>query len=414
MAGEVYTNSFSTAISDINVAGSAVSGLLIGDKKIVYDISDVITNTDPNRAPFLRFLEKVGSKEACTSFKFEWLEEEDKALAGTINDSGTNVVGSASEKTLVTDESDLFVAGDILRFIDVSADTFEIVRVDSKTNATTYEVTRAYSGTTGLTTFADGDEVVKMGSAFAENTTSADPDSIEPTWLYNLCQNFKSSVEISGRMDAMEVRGAANEITAQLQSRMRSHIEAIENAYMWGERSYEASSNSRTTLGGLKYHVNASYSTNEVDASSSTFNETYLDNLSNQIFRYGSDRKVALVSGPTLAKISSFNKPYLRNNKQASARLGIAVTDYDSAHGTLSLIHSRALERSAAWTKKMVIFDPQFIKKRFLRGRDTRILTNVQANDQDGKKHSIESDISLEVRNAKAHLIISEINNTIS
>lgn len=415
MADTLYTNSFTTAISDIGHDGGAITELAIGDKKIIADISNQITEIDPEQAPFMRFLEALGSKAPCSHWKFEWMEQDRKDLAGTINDSGTSIVGSDTEETLVVDESDLYIAGDLLMFIDTSAGTSEIVKVSSKTNSTTYEVTRGYSGTTALDTLADGDEVIRIGNAFAENTQSADPDSIEPSWYYNVCQNFKASVAISNRFDSMNVRGFASEIQMQLQSRMRSMMEGMEGAFLFGERSYESSSNSLTTTGGLKYFIHTyASSTNEHDASSSTFNQLYLDNLANDLFRYGSSKKLALVSGKTLSKITTFALPYLRENKESSKKLGCAVTDYTSPHGTLSLVHSRLLEKSDVWNKYMFIVDPQFVKKRYINGRDTRIRTNVQENDRDGKKHEIIADCGLEVRNVKAHHLITGIDNDIS
>jgi hypothetical protein len=414
MSEKILTNAFSTAISDINSAGSAVTQLLIGDKVIKEDISDQITDVDPNRAPFMRFLEKIGTKKVADNWKFQWLEEIDKSLKGTLDASNSDCDGSATGTTLAVDESNLFVARDVLMIIDTDAGTSEIVQVVSKDSATSYTISRGYSGTTALSTFSDDDEVIKIGSAFPENTGASDPDKIEPEYRYNCCQNFKESVEISGRMIAMDTRGTSDEAQKQLRSRARSLNESVEHAFLFGERHYKASSDSESTTGGLKYFIHNFWSDNEIDASSSTFNEAYLNTQSNDIFRYGSSHKIALVSGQLSSKIQSLNESYVRHNREASKLLGIQVTDYICNHGTLSFIHSRTLELSTVWQKYMFIFDSAYIKKRFMPGRDIHIRTNVQPNDLDGKKHAIEGDIGIEVRNARAHLLYTGINTTIS
>jgi hypothetical protein len=138
-----------------------------------------------------------------------------------------------------------------------------------------------------------------------------------------------------------------------------------------------------------------------------------LDSLANQIFRYGSEKKLALVPGQILSKISTFGKQYLRINDKASVKLGMEVTDYISAHGTLSLVHSRTLEETNKYSRYMFVIDPANVKKRYLDGRDTTVKMNIQENDRDGKKHEIIGECGLEVRLPRAHFVITGIDPTI-
>jgi len=416
--GLLEINSFDTATSDIDHQGAGFTGEIFR-KKVKADISDIITDTDPNRAMFLRFLEKAGNKEE-SSYKFEFLEESIKERKTTLK-TGSGMIASGASTDLQTVDSDLFQVGDLLMVLALDDQAEEIVKVTARTSATVYVVARAQSGTGAETAFAVADEIVKIGSIFAENTTSADPSSIEPLWRYNYTQTFKSSVAISGRFNGMNnfIRGGSNELQHQLDFKMKSHIEDIETAFLFGRRNFVAGAGSETSTGGLKWWLEtygnlAGGNGNLIDASASTFNEAYLDNQSNQLFRYGASNKLAICSGKTLAKISTFAKDYLRKNTEASKKLGVAVTDYVSAHGTLSLVHSRTLEHTTEWEKDMFIVDPQFVKKRYVEGRDTHINTNVQANDLDGVKHEILSDVGLELRNPDAHYLIHGIDNTIS
>ena len=412
MAGELYTTAWQTNISDITGSGSART-MEIYDKKVKLDISEKITNLDPDKAPFLRFLEALGTKESCSNYKFEWLEEDNKAILGNVK-TGSGVIGSATSTDLQTDESDLFIAGDILRVIDTVNGTFETIQVQSKTSATVYVVIRNIDSVGALSTIADTSEVMRIGSAFAENTGAADPDSVEPVWRYNLTQNFKAAVEISGRFDAMDIRGRNSEIQHQLQVRMKDFMEGMEGAFLFGTRKYVTGSRGKTLMGGMKYFIDTYAASNNVDASSATFNQTWMDNQANSWFRYGSKKKLVICGGQTLSKVTSFELPFLRDNKQAAKVLGIPAVDYQSPHGVLTFVHSRLLDESVEYAKYMFILDPQYLKKRYLPGRDTQINMNVQNNDQDGKKHQILADVSLEVRNPESHFVITGLNNTIT
>ena len=410
----ILTSSFYTDVSDIDNQGNART-LKIFDKKVKPDISNIFTQIDPEKAPFIRFLSVIGNKEKTINYKYEWLEEDSKDLLATL-DAGAGIVGSAVSTDLQTNESDLFQADDIIKLtaltVGVNYGTTEIIRIVSKTNATTYVVARAQAGTTGSAVFAANDEVMKIGSSHQENSLQADPENYEPVWYYNLVQNFKSSVAISGRMDSMDVRDNSSEVMSQLKKRMRDHAESIEGAFLFGNRYQDGT---RTYTGGLEFMVDTyAPSINYHDASAETFSEGWLDLYANMFFRYGGKRKVALVGGQIISKLGVFGKDYLRINDKASAKLGLEVMDYFSSHGTISFIHSRLLDESDYYKSYMFLFDPKYVKKRFLPGRDTHINMNVQENGRDGKIHEIMSDIGLEVRLPQAHFVVTGLDDTIT
>lgn len=414
MAGDILTTSYATNITDPGHTGTGRT-LQIFDKKTKIDISQEITEVDPNRAPFLRFLNALGNSSSCSNFKYEWLDEDFKKMKTTLG--ATGVITSSTATTLVVDDADVFVPGDVVRVVDSDAKTTELMLIISKVSSTTYTVRRGAAGSSVQATFTDNDEVIKVGSAFSEGGLSADPDSTEPDWFYNYVQNFKSSVRISGRMDAVEVVGTSNELQRQLRRRMINHMESIEGAFLWGRRSHSTvvGDVGRTFTGGMEYWLDTHASTtNVLDATSAAFTFSYLNSNSNSIFRYGSEKKLAITSGAVLTKINEMAFPYLRLNKEATKNLGVQVTDLTLTHGTLSLVHSRFMEHATLDSKVMFIIDPSFIRKRYMPGRDTHINTNVQSNDEDAVKHEILSDIGLEIRNVKAHFMIENIDTTIT
>ena len=54
-------------------------------------------------------------------------------------------------------------------------------------------------------------------------------------------------------------------------------------------------------------------------------------------------------------------------------------------------------------TEEMVILDMGELKFRYLQGRDTQLIGDVQANDFDGVKHMYMTECGLEMTQAKVH-----------
>lgn len=408
----ILTNSFNTNITDPNHVGVDRT-LQIYDKKVKMDISDFITTIDPQKAPFTRFLDAIGTKEETRNFKFEYLEEDNKKLKTEVA-VGSGIINDATltNTDFQTVKADMYTRDDIIKIFVLADGTSEHIRIASKTNATTYVVERGVSGTTGLATIASADEAIKIGSNHDENSLNADPDHVEPVWYFNYTQNFKSSVSISGRFKSMDTRGRTEEITHQLNIRMRDHLEALEAGLILGNRNQTGQ---RTYTGGLDWFIdNHANSDNYYDASDDTFDEAWLDRKSNEFFRYGGDHKVAIVGGNVISKIATFAKERLVYNDKLSTTLGMTVQDYHSSHGDISFIHSRFLEESTILQKKMYLFDPKLIKKRYLPGRDTHVNMNVQENARDGEVHEILTDCGLEVRLPDAHFVINGLDDAIA
>jgi hypothetical protein len=405
------TTSYSANIDDVtHIGGDRV--MQIYDKKVVEDISDVITDIDPYRSPFTRLMEAMGTKEACDNYKPQWMDQDNKPLSTTIVDSGTSVVGSDTEQTLVVADNNNFVANDVLNFVQTDGTT-EVVKVLSKDSPTTYTIQRGYQSTEAISDLAEGDYVVRMGNAFAENTLSADPDGVEPNWFYNFTQTFKKTVSISRRMDKQIMRGNKQLLMEQLEWRQKDFNEDVEVAMMFGNRAYESGTDGETSMGGVKWFLDTYAPTNVVDFTGVSFVLSGLNQYANTFFRYGNKKKMAIVSGDIYTKISDWGNAAVVPNDEASESLGMEIKKVKLSHGELNLVHSRTLDETPAWAKSMFLVDPQFMKKRYLNDSDTQIQMNIQENDRDGRKHQILADCSLEVRNPQAHFYIQNVDTSL-
>lgn len=416
MSNPFLSTSWNSTVSDIDLTGNAISRPL-AEKLIIPDIAKEITEQDPNRYPFIRFLEALGKVQA-NHWKHEWNEERLKAFRTAVT-SGSGVIGSNSSTDLSVDNAGLFVQGDMIRV--QHGTTFEIMRVTSMTDSDTAVVARAQSGTTALATIAAADEVIHLGSAHAENTGAPDGDHIDPTPIYNIVQIFKDTVELSEDAINLMYYNWTDIEKKQLRDAAQKHLEKMERAFLLGERSYN--SGNRTT-GGFEWFINnfgsltdssLTLTNNVFDMTSLAFNEFFFDKMSDPIFRYGSKTKVFMASGATLSKVATFGKAYLEKDEAASLALGMKVQRVVTQHGDLLLVRHRMFDEITYLKTRAYIIDPDNCKKATFKNSDTKLHMNVQANDIDGVKHQYMTKCTLEMRNPSlAHFMIKGISNTIS
>lgn len=418
MANPFLSTSWNSTVSDLDLVGNAISRPL-AEKLIIPDISQIITEQDPDRYPFVRFLEALAKNKA-KHWKHEWNEERLKAFRTTVK-TGSGIIGSAVSTDLQTDDANLFVAGDMIRLVRGTTGTFELVRVSSVTNSTTLVVVRAQSGTTALATFAAADEVVHIGSAAQENAGAPDGDHIDPSPFFNIVQIFRDAVELSEDAINLEYYNWADIEKKNLKDAAQKHLEKMERAFLLGERSYN--SGFRTT-GGFEWFIrtygsltdsNLALSNSTFDMTGLSFNELTFDKMSDPIFRYGSKTKVMLGSGATLSKVGTFGKAYLENDQAASETLGLRVKRVTTEHGDLLLVRHRMFDEITYLRTRAFIFDPDHVSKSVFANSDTKLFMNVQNNDVDGVKHEYRTKCTLEVRNpGLAHFVIKGLDNTIA
>lgn len=414
MANPFRTNSWSSTVADIDLTGSNINRPL-AEKLIIPDISDAITRQDPNRFPYIRILESLAKKTA-THWKHEWNEKRLKNFRATIK-VGSGVIGSAGSTDLQTNESNLLLAGDMLRVVN-SSGVSEIMRVTTKTSATVYVVARGQSGTTALASFASADEVIHLGNAFDEASGAPDGDAIDPTPYYNICQFMRDAVEITNQAQKVRYYNFASMEAEMLADEGKKHMENKERAILLGVRHYNGGNR---TMGGLFDTINTygslsdtglSLSNNTFDMTSKSFDEFFFDKIADPIFRYGGSKKIFTASGAVISKITTFGKAYLDKDEEASKALGLKVEKIVTAHGELMLIRHRMFDEITFLKSRALVIDPTMIN--MAEFEPTALHKNIQNPDFPGVKHEYRSDCTLELRNpGLAHFVVTNLDSTI-
>ena len=83
---------------------------------------------------------------------------------------------------------------------------------------------------------------------------------------------------------------------------------------------------------------------------------------------------------------------------------GLDVTSFVTPHGTLKFVKHPLLV--GGYDGHGIVLDPEELSYRNLQGRDTKLNTNIQLPDEDGKKEEYITEAGLELRQVKKHGLI--------
>lgn len=262
-----------------------------------------------------------------------------------------------------------------------------------------------------------------VGSAFAENTGAPAgwKDSLHDIEGYT--QIFKTSIDdFSGTVMATEYRGIPNEFARVWGEKLKEHKMDIAHANLFSVGGYAAENGTdprRFTWGFAPFVeqfgnvYNFSYANSNYDTFVDAMKDFYAPEAGN------SRDKLVLASREVLAwanKLSS--NSFLGNTVGASqyrmdvqniqGSFGHEVTRIRTIFGNLHFVEEpllRGLHADCA-----LVVDLANVRYRPLQGngisRDTFVTTNVQANDQDGRKDMITTEAGLEITLPETHAIL--------
>ena len=361
--------------------------------KVVVNMEDIIAQLDPKEAPFTVLLMKL-AKQTTDNPKFEWLEDAMAPRWDAIN----AVAGYADNITdLVVDNSEYFNVGDVVQV----PRTKELLLITAIVTATdTLTVRRGY-GETAAAAIVDDDPLQIVGNANAEGGLSREINTNAETAAYNYTQIFKTSFGATETLKATKLYGG-NDLDYQRKKKGVEHRVDIERAFLFGERKLDTTNYThplRMTRGILK-HI----TTNIKDCSGAALTEVMVDDFAEKLFSYGSKSKIVLSPAGLISKISGFAKAKLEI-QQGENTYGLAIGTYITPFGTMKLVEHKLLT-GTIYSKYAIGVDLQNVKYVNLKGRGTKLETNIQANDQDAEKDQYITEAGLKCKLEKTHAIL--------
>lgn len=359
---------------------------------------ELFTLLEPNGTAPLQALLSMAGSEATDDPKYNHFRDELPDRKLTVD----GAVASTTTNTVTVDASDdeaFVVPGTIL----INVDTGEVMRATSASNSSNQiTVERNVGGTTHQ--IADGANIIIGGHADSEGGNSPTAVSFDPTTDFNYTQIFKTAVQVSGTLQNTFLRTGDKE-QEQLTKALKLHMADIERAMFFGKRHEANGSTAQPTryTGGLNNMITNVTDGATYGATANIITEKEFDRLLiEDIFAYGSTEKVAFCGARVISNLMEIGKNRWQPTQIDNA-YGVSLSRYTTYAGDLLVYMHPMFRQVPNMDKEMIILDMNELKYRFLQGRDTQLIRDIQTPDFDGVKHMYMTECGLEMTQAKVH-----------
>ena len=324
------------------------------------------------------------------------------------------------ERTLQINMAGGAAAGITALVVDSDANTKFVVTGALLTNLTTGEVMRASADSASPTaitverniggtafTIADNDSLAIIGFAAQEGATSPTAVSFDAVVASNYCQIFRTAFKVTNTLKSTYLRTGDKEDEVMTKG-LRMHMMDIERAMIWGKKHEASGTSAQPTryTGGLLNSITTVIDGNSGSYSSGVISEDNFDReLIETIFAYGSKQKVAFIGARVASNLQKMGKDRWQPT-QVEGSYGVSMTRYATFAGDL-LVHVHPQFRMIpGMENSMLIVDFPFTRYRYLANRDTQLLRDRQANDEDAVKHEYLTECGLELLQDKVHAYV--------
>jgi hypothetical protein len=382
------------------VTGPMLTTNVLSDH-LALDFGDNIAMLDPSANPFT-LLTRLADKRRTVATSYSHFEDRRKARFDTTSSTATTTI-----QTIPVTTGAYYAQWDLWQ----NTRTGEVFRVDGVAgNNITVTRNIAPTGVGTGTAMNSGDELMLVGTAQPENDTSKPARSDVPSQVTNNTQIFRTPLEASNTLRASGSQVSPDEWARQNKDKGIEHSLDIESAFLFGKKSTTTpgSAADRTTAGIL-----AHITTNQTDAGGD-LSEAEWNAYMASIFTgstAGANRKLFLASATVVGALNKFpaSKQQTRNDETT---YGMDVTTYTSPFGTVKLIYHRLL-RGTKYGGYGIAIDMDNVAYRYLSNdqeqRDTKLLTNRQPNDQDGRKDEYLTECGVQVMLQEAHGVLTGV-----
>lgn len=382
---------------------------------------EMILWAEPNgRTPFTALSAKMKT-DAVDDPEFSWWEEILRPAIVYVN----NAAGYSAVATELTvdhgpgthTETDTaltglqFVPGDLLQIEedDDPADN-EIVKVIAATS-TTLTVQRGAAGSTAQA-MSDNARIHRIGSSFAEASLSPATVSSNPTKLRNYCEIQKTAFQVSNSAIATRFR-TGDPMKNERKRKMFAHAEKHEWAAIFGRASEAAdpvTGDIVRTMGGFRNFLSSHVTIFSADPTEDTFIEAVRGVFDYDAGGAGNER-IAFIGNGALMYLNQLvrDSTQVRINYDGTIKAyGMELMKFILPMGTIAFKTHPLMNVHPRYTNSMFIINPAGIRRRPLRGRDTKEEKDIQPKDADYKKNQWIDEIGMEFHHERTMAYIGE------
>lgn len=360
----------------------------------VVDMGDVHMLED-NRILLTKLLSKLGKRKV-KNRTFKWMTDEIRPKFDQLAEAM-----DTSETGMEVDNGEYFNVNDLVKIVQ----TGEIVRVTAITPGSPDNLTVVRSvGSTAGTAADDNGQLLILGSGYAEGATLEAALTTKEVEVTAYTQIMRDPYHLTGTEAAMSKAGGfytGDEVTKQRAKKLLEHVRNINLTAYWGETEYDAT-NRRGYAGGLDAYIAAANRDAVATLTEAEWNEGL-----KSAFRYGSEKKVVLCSRAVAGILAEFMQNVQRVSP-GDSKFGVKMAEYMSPHGDVSIMTDHAIE-GTEYDKYAFVVDISDCKYVTLAGRDTQLLLDRQATDEDGIREEYLSEFGFEWGHSQKHYVFDSI-----
>lgn len=185
------------------------------------------------------------------------------------------------------------------------------------------------------------------------------------------------------------------------------HALDIERAFWFGEKKYDVTGtqgNPRRATGGVLEFIESGNS--YVQNQGGTLTAPDLNTFLREGFTYGNSTKMLFAGGILLQAINELARGQIQTSVGDST-YGIKISKWMTAFGEVNIVHNPLFVEDYA--SYGFLLDMECFRYRYMDGRDTKLMTNIQAPDADGIVDQYLTEAGLERKQAPRHAIIKGV-----
>jgi hypothetical protein len=259
------------------------------------------------------------------------------------------------------------------------------------------------------TGIASCDTILVVGNINAEGASMPDAIAYDPTKYYNYTQIFRTSLEITRTAMLTKLRTGDAYKEAKREC-LELHSIEMEKAFLWGIRTENTGANGkpeRTTLGLINNIIDNggvsddfTSNTDFTDTSWLSGGEEWLDIQLEEMFRYGSQERMAFCGSGVILGINKLVKEYGHFEfSEATIGYGIKVMKWTTPFGVVNLKTHPLFSYEATNRNTMICFDPSDLRYRYITDTtfyDDKEKKNTGYTRRDGIKEEFLTECGLE------------------
>lgn len=370
---------------------------------------------EPDFAPLYVLTNAAGNKEGTPNPKFEWFEDQEVPLLGTVS-NGTTDYSSVATSIVVADAT-IFGPGDLCAVLKAnsSAAAEEVILVTAGGGAAgaTLTVTRNIGGA-GADTIGATNTLYIIGSAHVEDGAVSSQRYMAATPKASYIQIFKDAIKHTDLSDATERYVKSNDTDYQTYKAMKTHRSRIELSGLLGRGSQTlADPSSRWTTQGVKPTI----ATNVTSGGTSIDFNTFLT-FGQTAFRYGSKEKLGIFAPVLMSAVGFYSANKLQTHV-GDKEFGVSIKQLILPHGIINLANDWRFTDGgfggAGLNDEGFVLDLAAIKMRYQNGNgmslDTKVYRDVVKDGSTQTVDEIRSYVGWQVMNEQKHARIYNASN---